>query len=87
MSAVKRGVAYLIVSEGVTAKMASIIPAPSPATRLRGALTLPFVPQSVQWRIDHDRRVRWWTDGGDMVIEGKRSELTFLSASACLNLS
>ncbi len=32
---------YLIVSEGVTAKIASIIPAPSPARRLLGAETLP----------------------------------------------
>ena len=33
--------AHLMVSEGVTAKTASIIPAPSPASRLRGADTLP----------------------------------------------
>lgn len=37
--------AYLIVSEGVTAKMASNTPAPSPAKRLRGALTLPLAPR------------------------------------------
>ena len=35
------GKTYLIVSEGVTAKTASIIPAPSPASRLRGGETLP----------------------------------------------
>ena len=35
------GKTYLIVSEGVTAKTASIIPAPRPARRLRGADTLP----------------------------------------------
>ena len=33
--------AHLMVSEGVTAKTASIMPAPSPASRLRGADTLP----------------------------------------------
>ena len=38
---------YLIVSEGVTAKMASITPAPNPARRLRGALTFPLMPQTV----------------------------------------
>jgi hypothetical protein len=45
---------YLIVSEGVTAKMASIIPAPSPARRLRGALTFPLVPRSMREPIDRD---------------------------------
>ncbi len=39
--------AYLIVSEGVTAKMASIMPAPNPARRLRGALTFPLLSQKV----------------------------------------
>jgi len=47
----EKRMAYLIVSEGVTAMTASIIPAPSPAKRLRGALTLPLDPQSIQ-RID-----------------------------------
>jgi hypothetical protein len=47
----------LIVSEGVTAKMASIIPAPSPATRLRGALTFPLVPRSMREPIDRDHEV------------------------------
>ena len=37
----REGETHLIVSEGVTAKTASIIPAPSPASRLRGGETLP----------------------------------------------
>ena len=69
---------YLIVSEGVTAKTASIIPAPSPATRLRGALTFPLVPRSIREPIDRD-----YKDDDD----NEKGELTSLSASACLNLS
>lgn len=34
---------HLIVSEGVTAKTASTIPAPKPASKLRGALTFPWI--------------------------------------------
>ena len=68
-------VTYLIVSEGVTAKMASVIPAPSPATRLRGALTFPLEPRPTREPIDHDHEA------------DDNSELTSLSASACLNLS
>lgn len=45
---------YLIVSEGVTAKMASTIPAPSPAKRLRGALTFPLEPRLTREPIDRD---------------------------------
>jgi hypothetical protein len=45
---------YLIVSEGVTAIIASIIPAPRPARRLRGALTLPLMPRSTREPIDRD---------------------------------
>ena len=66
---------YLIVSEGVTAKTASIIPAPSPAKRLRGALTFPFEPQPAGEPINHDHEA------------DDDNELTSLSASACLNLS
>lgn len=73
---------YLIVSEGVTAKIASVIPAPSPATRLRGALTFPLVPQPMRKPIDRDHEV----DDDDDDNE-KKGELTSLSASACLNLS
>jgi hypothetical protein len=66
---------YLIVSEGVTAKTASTIPAPSPAKRLRGALTFPFEPQPTDEPINHDHEA------------DDDNELTSLSASACLNLS
>jgi hypothetical protein len=38
---------HLIVSEGVTAKTASVKPAPNPARRLRGALTFPLIPPVV----------------------------------------
>ena len=38
---------YLIVSEGVTANTASVMPAPRPASRLRGALSFPFNHSSV----------------------------------------
>ena len=38
---------HLIVSDGVTAKTASVNPAPNPARRLRGALTFPLIPQIV----------------------------------------
>ena len=41
------GRTHLIVSEGVTAKMASITPAPNPARRLRGALTFPWMPTQI----------------------------------------
>jgi hypothetical protein len=75
---------YLIVSEGVTAKIASVIPAPSPATRLRGALTFPLVPRSMREPIDRDHKV---DDDDDDDNEKKKGELTSLSASACLNLS
>ncbi len=39
-----------MVSEGVTAKMASITPAPSPASRLRGGETLPSPTDAHQSR-------------------------------------
>jgi hypothetical protein len=73
----------LIVSEGVTAKMASVIPAPSPATRLRGALTFPLVPRSMREPIDGDHEV----DDDDDDDDNGKGVLTSLSASACLNLS
>jgi hypothetical protein len=77
---------YLIVSEGVTAKIASIIPAPSPARRLRGALTFPLVPRSMREPIDRDHKGRRRDSDAVRIME-KEGELTSLSASASLNLS
>src|SRR5882757_2078970 len=77
---VEKQMTYLIVSEGVTAKMASTIPAPSPAKRLRGALTFTLEPGPTREPIDRDHAVLTTMVGGN-------ERLTSLSASARLNLS
>lgn len=45
----------LIVSDGVTAKMASIMPAPRPASRLRGAVNLPCSSLSMDLKWSYER--------------------------------